>query len=318
MNKCQLLITRASHLSGSAKTYSVEIDGIFIGKLKNGGSISTHVSQGQHSISFVSFGRTEKSISIFIDQDCPATNIFADLNKWGKIVLTLDGPHPSDGGAPYSGPQSKKRKHPALKVVAIVFCALIVIGVISFIGTDSSSGDRAQSSSSAVLTDEDKAQAKLDEAAEEFQSGDYMSAIGICDKIVADYPGTRVADGMGVYLDEQFAQYPHYSADELMGEYEANVVKADETYSNTVMVVSGTVSSIGKTNGDSNLTVLLKSGSYFHSVQLNFKKSQTDAIAALNVGDSIEVVGKCTGQSGKVLLFIDGDNVMIENCYIIP
>ena len=103
-----------------------------------------------------------------------------------------------------------------------------------------------------------------------------------------------------------------------MGEYEANVVKADETYSNTVMVVSGTVSSIRKTNGDSNLTVLLKSGSYFHSVQLNFKKSQTDAIAALNVGDSIEVVGKCTGQSGKVLLFIDGDNVMIENCYIIP
>lgn len=317
MDKYQLLITRASRFSGCAKTYSVEIDGIFVGKLKDGGTISTHVSPGQHSISFISFGKTEKTVSIFFGQDSPSTNIFAYLNKWGKLVLTLDDQCHSDSEAPYGGPQSKKMKHPALKAVAVVFCVLIVVSAIGSIGTDSSSEVAAEGSSSAALTVDDKAQAKLEDAAEEFQSGDYMSAIEICDQIVADYPGTRVADGMGAYLDEQFAQYPHYSADKLMGEYETNVVNADETYSNTVMVVSGTVSSIGKTNGDSNLTVLLKSGSYLHSVQLNFKKSQTDSVAALNVGDSIEVVGKCTGQSGKVLLFIDGDNVMIENCYII-
>ena len=62
---------------------------------------------------------------------------------------------------------------------------------------------------------------------------------------------------------------------------------------------------------------MLKSGTYFYGVQLNFKTTQTESVAALSAGDEITVVGKCTGKSGKVLLVIDGENIMIEDCYII-
>lgn len=83
------------------------------------------------------------------------------------------------------------------------------------------------------------------------------------------------------------------------------------------MVVSGTVSSIGKTNHDKNLCVLLRSGTMLWSVQLNFTASQTESVAALQEGDSVTVIGKCTGQSGKQLLVFDGNNVMIERCLLI-
>lgn len=88
-------------------------------------------------------------------------------------------------------------------------------------------------------------------------------------------------------------------------------------YTDRVVVVSGTVSSIGKTNGDRNLVVVLDSGTYFKGVQLNFNTDHEDAVAELRAGDSVQAIGKCTGLSGKVLLVIDGSNVMIENCYLL-
>ena len=166
-------------------------------------------------------------------------------------------------------------------------------------------------------TYEEKAESQLENATEKFQSGDYMSAITICEGIKCDYPDTIAAANLSTYLDEQFAAYPNYSAKDLMSEYEENIVNADEEYTGAVMVVSGTVSAIGKTNNDKNLTVMLESGTYFAGVQLNFKTSQAEAVAELREGDTVTVVGKCTGKSGTQLVFFEGNNVMIENCYLI-
>lgn len=201
-------------------------------------------------------------------------------------------------------------------------CLAVFIVTVS-LPTDGSqspnSSSSPKSSEAAVeLTDEEKAQSRLEDATSEFADGDYMSAIDICEEIKETYPNTKTTNSMDAYLQEQYGTFPEYTAKALMSEYEANVVNADKEYNDVVMVVTGTVSSIGKTNGDRNLTVILNSGTYFSGVQLNFKTSQEDAVAALREGDTVKALGKCTGQSGTVLLVIDGKNVMIENCVIIP
>jgi len=205
-------------------------------------------------------------------------------------------------------------------LINLVVCFVVFLVAVSF-PTDTSeqqsNANQSESSEVVELTDEEQAQAELDKATAEFLNGDYMSAVDICNTIVETYPTTEIATNMDSYLREQYSAYPAYTAKELMSFYGENVVNADKEYTGAVMVVSGTVSSIGKTNSDRNLTVMLESGTYFYGVQLNFKTSQEDVVAALREGDSVKVVGKCTGQSGTILLVVDAQNVMIENCLII-
>lgn len=214
--------------------------------------------------------------------------------------------------------RKKKRNYLiGMLVCFILFIVGIAISPDTGSAPDSSEAEPNNQDLVEELSDEEKAAKQIEEATVEFQDGDYMSAIEICNAISTDYPNTETAANIENYLSDQFAQFPHFKASDLMSEYDANVVNADEKYTDTVMIVSGQVSSIGKTNRGSNLTVLLNSGTYFYGVQLNFKTSQTDSVAALREGDSITAIGKCTGQSGKVLLLVDANNVMIENCYII-
>ncbi len=167
------------------------------------------------------------------------------------------------------------------------------------------------------LTDEENAQIEIEKATENFLAGKYGEALEICNDIMFIYPNTEVANNMNNYLKEQYAQFQQYTAEYLMSEYEANIVNADEKYTGKGMIVSGAVNKIDKTNNDKNLCVLLKSGTYFWSVQLNFDTSQTEAVSALKEGSTVKVIGKCTGKSGKHLLIIDGENIMIEDCMFV-
>lgn len=318
MDKRKITIDRSSSLVGCAKAYNVEIDGISVGKLKNGGTINTYVAVGTHSLSFLYLGRAEKTISILVESECTEQRLFVSLDMRGKPVLTSDSSLATSGGPAYSpAPTKQKKRHPFLLTVGILFCALIVIGVIGSIGGNAPSDSPPANSLPVELTDEEKAVAKLEEATAEFNDGDYISAIGICDKIAADYPTTETSANMSAYLDTQYLMFASFSATDLMREYDANVVNADEEYTGTTMIVTGTVSSIGKTNNDRNLIVLLSSGTYFHGVQLNFNTSQTAKIALLHEGDTVSAIGKCTGKSGKQLIVLDGNNVMIEDCLLI-
>lgn len=167
------------------------------------------------------------------------------------------------------------------------------------------------------LTDEEKAQIETEKATTKFSEGKYREALEICSNAIALYPNTETANNMDVYIKEQYAQFPQYTAKQLMSEYESNIVNADEKYTGNVMIVSGVVSKIAKTNNDKNLCVLLKSGTYFWSVQLNFDTSQTEAVSALREGETVKAIGKCTGKSGKHFLIIDGENIMIEDCLFV-
>lgn len=323
MSDYLVFIEREKALYGSAIKHSVELDGLSVGTLGNGQSLTIHTAAGPHILSFIKKGKQEKSVSLIIGPEEHIINLSVRLNSKQKIEVSKS----SQGALTQStGPKTKKKSGiPKAGRIAIgVFAAFVLL--VALFGEKSSDQPGASTSArtgTATVappvepTDEEKAAEQLEKASEKFQKGSYMDAIGICNDITSDYPDTDIAASMDSYLDEQFSQFPHYSATDLFNAYDANVVNADKQYTNVVLVVSGTVSSITKTNGGSNLAVMLKSDAYFNGVQLNFKTSQTDAVAALNEGDSVTAIGKCTGQSGTQFLILDGNNVMIENCYLI-
>lgn len=317
MEDYRIVIERRSAFYGCALKHSVELDGFFIGTLKNGQSLTACTTAGSHTLAFIAHGKVEKSIPIIIGPEDYLTKILVKINTRQKLEITKDAPTNRTIHNTYAEQPVRKKKHTVAKTIGVIFAVLIVLGIVGSIGDDPPSGQPSVNLEVVELTDEELAIAQLEKATEKFQTGDYMAAIEICDNIASDYPDTETAIGISSYLDEQLAQYPHYSAEDLMSEYDANIVNADEVYTNTVMVVTGTVSSIGKTNNDTNLTVMLKSGTYFYGVQLNFKTSQSESVAALREGDTVTAVGKCTGKSGKQLIVFDGNNVMIENCYLI-
>jgi hypothetical protein len=309
METYTIIISREKSFYGSAIRHTVELDGLVVGELRNGGTLQIQAAAGNHVLSFVKRGKIEKSIPVEITQTMALS---ARMNGSQKLEISRSGTNVFDPG--------KKKKKRGVWIATICVLVFAFFAIVIALSPDEQSGDKAASASpsqAAEITDEEKAAEQREKAESKFQSGDYMGAIKICDQITADYPDTEISVGMPDYINSQLAQYPHYSAMDLMSEYTDNVVNADAQYNGTVMVVTGTVSSIGKTNNDSNLTVILKSGTYFCGVQLNFKTSQTDSVAELREGDTVTAVGKCSGQSGKVLLVLDGSNVMIENCYIV-
>lgn len=260
----------------------------------------------------------------FATKTCP--NCGAKLKASGNLV-----PCRKCGGyvakkakkCPHCGAWTPNKKQFKGVVIALCFYALFLVVIVSSTdspeSSDSSNQDKTTTVSTQVseLTDEEKASALLYEASTEFKSGDYMSAIELCSRVVSDYPNTETASSVPEWLENQYNQFPKYTAPNLMAEYDANIVNADEKYTDTVMVVTGSVNSISKINNDKTLAVMLNSNTYYRGVQLNFKTNQTEAVAALSEGDYITVIGRCTGISGTQFLVFSGDNVIIENCYII-
>lgn len=320
----QIIIERESALLGCALKHSVELDGFAVGTLKNGQYLIINTTTGNHTISFIVRGKVEKTLPLFIDSEDYITRILVRLNAWGKLEISKAVKDGEDYNSYIEQPVPKRRKTGVTKTagaILVLFFLFFTFKMLFSIGNDNPSWNPVVDSSEdpevVEPTNEEQAAAQLEKATEKFQSGDYISAIELCNDIVSSYPDTEVATGISAYLDEQFAQYPHYSATDLMSEYDANIVNADELYTGNVLVITGTVSNIGKTNGDTNLTVMLKTGTYFYGVQLNFKTSQSESVAELREGDTVTAIGKCTGKSGKQLIVFDGNNVMIENCYLI-
>lgn len=316
--ECQIVIYRDRAAIGCALRHTVELDGLTVGVLENGGTLSVPVSAGAHTITFLARGgKPVKELRITVDQEFPVVELFVRLNNYLKPEVSMGGrAQQVVRRRPVKEEALRRKGRTALKVAGVL---IVLAVIINMFGSDPSSDPKSTGApSSSAPTAEELASAELEKASEKFRRGDYMAAVEICSGISDDYPDTQAAAGMDEYLSGQYATFPHMSATELMSAYDANVVNADKEYMNSVLVVSGTVSSIGKTNGGSNLTVLLDSGNSLFHVQLNFKKSQTDAVAALSNGDPVTAIGKCTGKSGKIFVVLDGSNIMLEDCLLIP
>ncbi len=223
---------------------------------------------------------------------------------------------------PHCGVHTTNKKNFVAALVALVIIGVWIIVMILMAGL-SDGGERKSDVTSTTpntalpLTDEEKAAAILYEASDAFYKEDYMDGIQLCKQIKSEFPETETAKSIDQFLKERFENLPHFNAPDLMAEYDANIVNADEKYTDTVMVVSGIVTAIGKVNNDRTLAVMLDSGTYLRGVQLNFEKTQTETVAKLREGDKVSAIGLCTGISGTHLIVFSGDNIMINNCYII-
>ena len=89
------------------------------------------------------------------------------------------------------------------------------------------------------------------------------------------------------------------TANELMQAYVDNKVKADETYKDKTVELSGTVDTIGKDITDTPY-ITLKTKEMLYSVQVYFTAEDTKKLGDLKKGQSIKVTGKCTGAMGNV------------------
>jgi hypothetical protein len=93
------------------------------------------------------------------------------------------------------------------------------------------------------------------------------------------------------------------TADQLVSDYEANEVAADEKYKEKVIEVSGYVDSIGKDITDT-MYVTLETGEEFSLVhpQLFFSDTHEAEVAELKKGDPLTVRCRCDGKFMNVHL----------------
>lgn len=91
------------------------------------------------------------------------------------------------------------------------------------------------------------------------------------------------------------------SASELASAYNANEVSADDKYKDKVLVVSGTVDSIGKDLTATAYVTLQASGDFL-GVQCMFDDQYKGELAKLHKGQQVRLRGTCKGKALNVLL----------------
>ena len=211
---------------------------------------------------------------------------------------------------------SKVRKHKTLGIV------LTVLGVFILIGAIGGSGNKEVKNSStpgsaAVETGQTEADRKeraamdlLDSAKADFDEGRYSSAFSKCDKVRSDYSDTDVAMSVDSFLSDLYDTAINVTAFDLHSAYDANQVSADNAYKDKAIVITGTVSDIGK-NIFSQTYITLKDGSDYGltSIQCFFDGEQESSIGETSKGNSVKLIGKCVGENLM--------NVQINNCYLI-
>ncbi len=319
MGNYTITINRQSSFNGCAVKYKIMIDDVQVGEIANGQTVQFNVSEGEHKIEI---GLRNKTTVIYINaiKNINLTTK-ARMSDGGISILTDDASVVINRTPTIIASTQNKNTLPVGAIIAIIIVVFVamfaIIAILSSPSTTDTSGGVDAILQQEDLTPDEKAEQLIQLATTEFTDGDYIEAVNICNKITSTCPETEIAKNMPNYLNEQYGKFKNISASRLMNEYTENIVNADKDYTGQILVIDGVVSGIDKTNNGNNLCVLLKSNTYFASIQLNFDTDQENAVSKLSVGDNIKAIGKCTGKSGKNFIILDGNNVMIEDCYII-
>ena len=113
--------------------------------------------------------------------------------------------------------------------------------------------------------------------------------------------GSAETDSEAEKISEQ-APAATLPADQLYQEYDANQVAADSKYKDKVVIVTGSIQSIGKDITDTAYLVIGGAG-FLDGVQCMLPGGQESAVAQLSKGQLVTAKGRVSGQSiGNVLL----------------
>lgn len=91
-------------------------------------------------------------------------------------------------------------------------------------------------------------------------------------------------------------------SEQLLADYEANEVSADQYYKGKLLEVRGTVDNIGKDIIGTMYVALVTRGRGIRQVQVYFEKSHANELASLRSGDVITIRGRCDGLMMNVLI----------------
>lgn len=98
------------------------------------------------------------------------------------------------------------------------------------------------------------------------------------------------------------------SAQDLFAAYDQNEIAADAKYKGKKLKITGTVNNIGRDILD-DVYITMDTGEYLWDVQCYFTDAeQIDAVASLKSGDTITIIGECSGLSIT--------SVVVKNCEI--
>lgn len=94
----------------------------------------------------------------------------------------------------------------------------------------------------------------------------------------------------------------------LRAAYQENEIAADTKYENNLLKITGTINNIGKDILDE-VYLTIETGEYLYDIQCYFSDaSQIEIVATLKDGDTITLIGRCSGLSLT--------NVIVKDCEI--
>ena len=113
--------------------------------------------------------------------------------------------------------------------------------------------------------------------------------------IISQESDASNSNGMS-QTDETESDMISVSAEQLYTDYEENVVNADNIYKGNIIIVTGTITDIGQDILSGDPCISLDSGDDFgfYPIQCFFTKN-TDGLENLRDGDSVTIIGECTG-----------------------
>lgn len=115
-----------------------------------------------------------------------------------------------------------------------------------------------------------------------------------------DYPSQEVENKPEIH-------YIEVTADDIFSAFEENEIAADQKFKGQLVKITGTVSEINSKSTLTSANVLLNvDGPVFGCVQCNFNSENSKALAAVEKGQSVTIIGTCEGMSWY--------NVMINAC----
>lgn len=117
--------------------------------------------------------------------------------------------------------------------------------------------------------------------------------------VIGVIAGVLIASGLNKTPAEEPApaKVPVIDYDELFQAYQANELRADDTYKGNRYRVSGIIEGMtddGLLNTGITVTVTVKTSSASYTTYAEFSEDQHDGLAALNTGDTIAFEGDCS------------------------
>ncbi|WP_028491971.1 hypothetical protein [Thioalkalivibrio sp. ALE19] len=128
----------------------------------------------------------------------------------------------------------------------------------------------------------------------------HLLTIGLLSPMLVLALGSYDEEGASREVAEMEVEH-RVSAQQLFSEYDANEVRAGQTYEDTVVAVTGTVNNIGRDIADTPY-ITFETENPIVGIQCMLAESDAGLAASVDSGDRITLKGRVSGKLGNVVI----------------